>query len=678
MPGVKPVAIRALSFALMTSASVGIAKGELPPAAAAEFNPGYFASAQPTSALDMVKLLPGFHLEEGDPTLRGYSGAGGNILIDGQRPPSKHETLEDMLSRIPARAVDHIELVRSSASGFDMQGYAILANVVRSRAGSLSGRIEAEHAFYRHGHSAPRVAAELTYRTGDHVLDLAGAIYREIDDEHGFGSRDRFDGDGVPLRIADYGQPEGNSIKEISGSYGQPFADGSLRVSGLSRSTRMFANIEDYVHFPRAFDAFGTERVNTRDAEFGLNYDRPLGARTQLEILAIYRASDVDGVDRSFDPHGTATTREESGASETIVRGVVRRQGTSFSLEAGLEGALNMLDSRSMLAENGVDIPLPAADVTVEETRAELSLLSTWRLAPLLSIEAGGRYEMSKLAQSGDSSTSKSLAFLKPRLLVRWSPSKGEEVRFLVEREVGQLEFENFISSASLTSGSVTAGNEDLEPDSLWRAELTWEHRFGDASLVLTARHEAITHVVDRVPIVTTAGVFDAVGNIGGGRRDELQADVNLPLVRFGLKGMTIRANGLLRRSRVADPSTGERRRISGDLPVEGKASFTHDLVEWHLRWGVNYAVSTEEASFKVDEIEIDRVSDRIDMFVEYKPTTAWTFRIFGKNLTSRPVIRVRDRYAGLRGSAPIDYVEKRVLNSGRYFGASVQYSFEH
>src|SRR3546814_3364648 len=80
----------------------------------------------------MVVLLPGFRLQEGNAEVRGYSGSGGNVLVDGTRPASKEETLETILKRIPARLVDHIELVRNSAAGYDMQGYALIANIVRS------------------------------------------------------------------------------------------------------------------------------------------------------------------------------------------------------------------------------------------------------------------------------------------------------------------------------------------------------------------------------------------------------------------------------------------------------------------------------------------------------------------------------------------------------------------
>eukprot|EP01030_Chromulinospumella_sphaerica_P023915 gene23915-23975_t len=44
----------------------------------------FFAEAQPNSAMDMIARIPGFAFDEGD-SVRGYGGAAGNVLIDGQR-----------------------------------------------------------------------------------------------------------------------------------------------------------------------------------------------------------------------------------------------------------------------------------------------------------------------------------------------------------------------------------------------------------------------------------------------------------------------------------------------------------------------------------------------------------------------------------------------------------------
>lgn len=641
-----------------------------------QFETSYFSRSQPSTAYDIVILLPGLRLIEGDVDLRGYSGAGGNILIDGQRPTSKEQKLEEILKRIPASAVERVELIRSGAAGVDMQGYAVMANVVRVQGGKRRGRIEVEDAFFRHGFSSPRVAAEFSSDNDGRLLDVAAAIYREMDDEHGFGTRDRYSGDGALLRQSNYEQPEGETIKELSGGYRFPLAGGWLKVNGLLKDERMFADVRNGIIHPLPDLSTGTERVTTKTQEVSARFERSLLPRGKLELLASISDVEESGNDTSRSEDSSDESRELVDARETILRAVYRRQGDVVSFESGVEGALNVLDSHTAVRENGIDIPLPFADVRVEEQRAEIFSAATWLLSPAVTIEAGARYEFSKLAQTGDSLLSKSLSFLKPRLLATWAVAPADELRGLVEREVGQLDFADFAGSASLTSGTVTAGNQDLEPDRLWRIEAAWEHRFVAGSLVVAVRHEKISDVVDRIPLFTDLGVFDSVGNIGDGKRQELEVNLNLPFDHLGLSGVTLQANALWRRSRVTDPATGEVRGISGDPPLEAGLTLSHDIPSRKIRWGVDYAAKDEETKFKVDEIQTDVVFNRVDLFVEYKPSNKWSCRLFAKNLTDGPATRTRYIYDGPRGASSLDYVEKRVLKSGPYVGFTAQRSF--
>ncbi len=640
------------------------------------YPPAHFERSQPNTALDMVKLLPGFRVQEGDSDRRGYSGAAANVLIDGQRPASKQETVEELLKRIPASSVSRIELVQGAEAGFDMQGYALIANVVRKGGGTLRGRIEGEYANFRHGLDAPRLAGEVAYGSGDRLAELSGAIYREIDDEHGFGSRNRYAPDGSPTRLAAYAQPEGETVRQVTGGYRQPLLGGTVRLNGLFKDSRKFADIANSITFPTVRETSGTERKHSRATEGGMHAERQFGAGTSGELVAIRRDTRVRAVDRSIEGADEEVNKEASDASETILRVALRTSLGGVALEGGVEAARNVLHSRTALTENGVAIPLPAADVTIAENRAEGFVTGSWRPAARLAVEAGLRGEVSRLTQSGDSDLAKSLAFLKPRFLATWSPPGANLFRLLVEREVGQLDFGDFVSSASLNTGTVTAGNKDLEPDSLWRFELAWERRIGKGSLVLTARHERISDVVDRIPVVAGGTLFDAVGNIGSGVRNEAQADLNLPMDGAGLRGVTIQGHMIARRGRVVDPITGERRAISKDLPLEGSVSLTHDLPRWHLRWGVNYVVATREQQFKLDELEIDRLGERIDVFVEYKPDTRWTLRLFAKNLSDSAAVRDRTVYTGLRGISPVRHLDRRELRSGAYAGVTIQRSF--
>src|SRR6185503_9615788 len=207
---------------------------------------------------------------------------------------------------------------------------------------------------------------------------------------------------------------------------------------------------------------------------------------------------------------------------EDVARLAWHYQG-ALKLEAGVEGAINVLNSRSTLTLGGAPVVLPAANIRLEERRAEFFSTATWRLNPVLMSELGTRYETSTLTQSGDSSLVKDLSFLKPRWLTTWNPAPGHELRFLMERQVGQLVFRDFASSTSLNSNIITGGNKNLEPARAWNISLAWERHFWDrGSLVLEARREFISQVVDRIPVFAAGKVFNAVGNIGDGTRDDL------------------------------------------------------------------------------------------------------------------------------------------------------------
>ena len=90
------------------------------------------------------------------------------------------------------------------------------------------------------------------------------------------------------------------------------------------------------------------------------------------------------------------------------------------------------------LTVNGTPITLPAADVRVEELRGEAFAQGTWRPSDKLSFEAGVRVERSTITESGDISLERSFTYPKPRLVATWSPTKTDQLRLRVEREVGQ------------------------------------------------------------------------------------------------------------------------------------------------------------------------------------------------------------------------------------------------
>lgn len=645
----------------------------------------FFATAQPYSAFDMLTLLPGYRFDEGDEDVRGYAGSAGNVLIDGSRPASKHESLETILRRIPAAAVSRIELIRPGAPGIDMQGQALLANVVRLRAPRTRGAAELGTAFYERDLSAPRIAAEFSRSSGESLLELSAARYRSIDDEHGIGSRPRIDTEGRVIRDTDYTQDEGERVTELAGGYERRFGSGKLRMSASLRRERFRADILEL----RTFPDWRRERVlefeDETVSELGMRYEHAFDDAMQLELVGLRREEQERGgergEERSLGTDGgsaaSSLVRADSDESESILRAVLRRSSDRWTIEGGIEGALNVLDSHSALQEDGIEIMLPSANVRVEERRGEAFALATWRLTPRWTLEGGSRFEVSELAQRGDSEVRKSFSFAKPRALLSYARTPQEQWRLLLERRVGQLDFDDFVSSTSLSSNQVTAGNPDLEPDRTWRIELAWERHFmGDGAFVLALRHEEITQLVDRVPI-RGAGNLDGVGNIGDGDRDELELSLNLPLHIIGLPSALLRTSALWRHSRTIDPATGQFRPITEDVPREIVAHLTQDLPRWKTHWGIDVELATLAREFRSNEVRADGLGTMVSVFAEYEPAPSWNIRVYANNLTDRSAKRIRAIYDGVRGSAPLAYIETRSLRIGPYAGVSFRHSFE-
>ena len=163
----------------------------------------FYASARPVTALDMIARTPGFTLDEGD-SVRGLSGAQGNVLVDGRRPTSKGEDLGDLIARIAAGQVERIEIVRDRGAGLDMQGHAVVANIVRRADATASGAISLSSERHADDRWATDAVAEMTRSlSGGRLLELSGSLYSYIDDEAGDGREELRDASGGLIGSAD-------------------------------------------------------------------------------------------------------------------------------------------------------------------------------------------------------------------------------------------------------------------------------------------------------------------------------------------------------------------------------------------------------------------------------------------------------------------------------------------
>ncbi|MGH6978942.1 MAG: TonB-dependent receptor domain-containing protein, partial [Brevundimonas sp.] len=440
----------------------------------------------------------------------------------------------------------------------------------------------------------------------------------------------------------------------------RPFAGGRLRINGLiAYDTHEYENRTTIIS-GSGVDELSAQDVEEWSGELGLTWNRKLGERTELELTGLQRSSSSDYVGDYSIPGFTSTFGEDATQGESIARAVVRfRRNERWSFESGGEVAYNFLDSSTTYEEDGVAVPLPSASVKVEELRGEAFGQTTWRPSPKLTVEAGLRVEVSEISQSGDSDASKSFIYPKPRVQATWTPKAGHQFRARYEREVGQLDFGDFVASSEVDLGQVTGGNPDLEPYKSDLFEAVYERRFwGEGVFEVTLRHTEFTDLVDTIPLV---GGVDGVGNIGDGSQDWSQLRLALPLDKLGLSNARLQARASWAESSVIDPVTGEERRFSGNTPFGCGVTFTQDLRGGRWGYGVDHGCNVDKFhNYRTREDRYFEQEPFVTLFGQWKPSSDLTVRVDLGNVTDRENRRYRDVFSGPRGSSPLVYREEQ------------------
>src|SRR5690606_25115672 len=132
----------------------------------------------------------------------------------------------------------------------------------------------------------------------------------------------------------------------------------------------------------------------------------------------------------AVNPLQTQRSDDEAQRGETILRtSVTRLTRNGTAVEVGLEGAYNFLDVDASLARNGLNVPLPAGTIELEEKRGEAFVESRMRLSPRMAADLGLRYEISTISQSGDHEAKRTLKFPKPRAMLTFNVHDGLQLR---------------------------------------------------------------------------------------------------------------------------------------------------------------------------------------------------------------------------------------------------------
>lgn len=687
----------ALLLAMASAAAQDVTdSSELEPIVA--YRPAFFERYQPNTALEMVQQLPGFQLDDGDDR-RGFGGSAGNVLVNDRYVSTKQDKPSQLLARIPASQVARIELIRSQVRDIDLQGRAVVANVIIADEGGVAASWEiALRKNFSMSPLAPTGAVSVQSRWRDIDFNVGVDARRGAYGDPGFENlydgagnllidgREEHEGSGYDANVyLNAGFTAGSTRWKVNSTIGQILRHEEL-VMTLTPQTPAG---------PPYQERFDTRR-DERKIELGVDAERPLGEAWIGKGIVIYnRLQKLPyKAQTSFDTDGEQVLYRRAD-TDSVATEMIGRLEFDWSPSArhvwqfNIEAANNELDAELLQVVDSGDgieiVPVPGANTVVEESRADLLISDTWT-RDNLEIEIGLGAENSTISQSGDAQNERRFTFVKPRFVFTHYGSDSRQLRVRVAREVAQLDFEDFVSATDFEDDDLALGNPDLQPETTWIAEVGHEWRFTElAVLKMTAFHHWVSDVQDLLPLDLS---FEVPGNIGDGRRWGVEVEATIPMDRIGLRAARLDVKGRLQDSTVTDPVTGEPRVLSAKGGHAGPITFQddnryalmlgfrQDFDAAQLAWGWNLETRGERPLFKVNELDLYDETHNFDVFVE---TTRWLglkIRLTGLNLLDIVEHRDRTLYSGGRGISPVDYVVDQELTNGRRILLTVSGTF--
>jgi hypothetical protein len=701
-------AIPAAIAAVIGTASVpAIAHGtassalpERPPAKSSRsitYEVGFFSQFAARTAYDVVQRIPGFTIDLGSNEaangvdVRGFAGTAGNVVINGARPSSKSETLDTLLSRIPASRVVRVDVGPGDLYGSDYAGKTQVANLILSGGGGATANVEGSIIRHWMGKLTISGKGSVSFSSGPSTFNLSADTGRTDYYEKGYD------------RVSSL--PSGTQL-EYRRKFNRihphdPYVSGSWALDGdndrAAHLNLRFApstfRLRQSNHVTPTGDAERDDQLiqdyKTRTFEISGDVTRPLahGALKMVALANRQHRERYDQYDRrslgAIEVIGGFQDETRAQRDETIGRVTWTRQKLlGMRFEMGGEFALNTLDYAFGLFDVGpgggrTRIELPIENAKVNETRGEVWINAGRPLTNKLRVDGGLNYEFSHLKVTGDAAADRKLRFIKPSVTFDWQAPLGWHAQFILRRTIAQLDFFDFVSSAELSVNRVNGGNADLQPQRSWESRFFVERPVqGKGQNRFEIGYDFVGMLQDRILILDADGsAFDAPGNLGNGRRIYAEAMFDAPLGRLW-KGLHAKVTGKLQRTRVDDPITGRPRDWSGFYP---RWSWNADIRRDAGRFA--YGVSIEDRArttfFRTDGVDVNynQGLPYTSAFIEYRPTVNQKLTLNLEDLSNTGGARNIFVYLPDRRSTDPSLLEHRFRNSHVRIGLTFKQS---
>lgn len=644
-----------------------------------------FQQFAPRTALDMVSQIPGFSISESDTEQRGFGQAQENVLINGQRISSKSTSASEALDRIPAENVEKLEVVEGA--DLDIPGLSGQVVNVTAKASGISGTWT-----YRQRY---RENLPPAYRWGDITINgqngaLAWSLGLEAEPARGTasGRENVFDGAG---NLTQFRQEEARFIGEGTGiNGGLSWTPQNGHIANLNAEynvwepdelvTSAFFNPDGS---PFALTEFTFEE-DEWNSEVSGDYEFDFGPG-RLKLIGLQRNEhSPTAVQFLFaEVSGTNTTNEiferETDESESILRGEYSWTGANNSdWQFSLEGAFNSLENEARLF-TGTTLAAPTnmsvidAGTRVEEKRAETFITHSRQLNPKLRLQVSLGAEQSEISSDGPTGQTRSFTRPKGSASLAWDARENLKINLSLERQVGQLNFFDFVDNVDVDQGDDQTGNVDIVPDQRWRLSFEAERDYGSwGALTAEVFYDEIEDLIDQVPI----GLGEGPGNIDRASRIALEVEGTLKFDNLGWNGAQLEYETFLQDTFLDDPLTGVTRDFNDNTIHYYELNFRHDIPNTNWAWGINYEKFLSSPTFRRNaRISFVQPQGFAWGFVEHKDIFGMTGSVFLGNLLDADEKLTRVVYSPDRNGA-VSRVEDRNRNFGNILTLRLKGSF--
>ncbi|MBW0143883.1 TonB-dependent receptor plug domain-containing protein [Sphingomicrobium clamense] len=653
-------------------------KGSLQDQANRVFTKADFERFAPRTALDMVSRIPGFSISGGNGGgQRGLGQASQNILLNGQRVSAKSNDAATTLSRIDADDVIRIEVVDGAT--LDIPGLTGEVANILYRASEMGGTFEWTPQFRKRvGHSILVGELALNGRKGNTEWNASITADRRFQGH--WGPETVFDPDGdILLRRDEFGRyPQNRS--GVAASLAREADNGNKLNLNASAGLRHFANRIEGDVFDGTDLFLGSEVAdndfNGYDLELGGDYEFAL-ASGRLKLIGLQRFESRPGENRFTNLDGDVSEFiVDRLGRESVVRSEYR-WGDKADWQVSLEGALNTLDSEAELlftpvGGSVIDIPVPGANATIKEKRAEAILSYGRPIAEGLTLQLNLGGEYSRISVDGDAGSG-ARTYWRPKgsVSLAWRASPSLAVNAEVERRVDQLSFFDFLAAVDIANDTNRATNISLVPSQRWRGRIEATKTFEGIGAINPFFEFAF--IEDKIEIVPISSTEEALGNVDSASAFWAGVQGTLELNKLGWKGARLGFNASAQKTYIDDPLLGDERDISQVLDYFVSANIRHDIPETNWAWGVEVNRNRMTPFYRLDQVSF-RYNTGVqgNVFVENKDVAGLTIRAAVINLFDSKDGFWRDVYADRR-DGPLAFREEQLREYGRIFQLSVK-----